>query len=227
MVGGGHGTPGPGEITLAHRGVLFLDEVSEFDRRVLETLRQPLEDRSILIARAEVSIRYPAAFTLVAAMNPCPCGHLGDELQPCTCTLHDIRRYRQRLSGPLLDRVDLFVEVPRLAVGELLDTAFAEPSAAARARVGRARETQWTTRPGILSNADLEGASLREHCRLDPEATQLLRRAIARFALSGRGHARVLRVARTIADLAGDESIRAAHVAEALQYRAAGRVREE
>ncbi|MCX6094420.1 MAG: ATP-binding protein, partial [Candidatus Bipolaricaulota bacterium] len=177
MVGGGHGTPGPGEITLAHRGVLFLDEVSEFDRRVLETLRQPLEDRSILIARAEVSIRYPAAFTLVAAMNPCPCGHLGDDLQPCTCTLHDIHRYRQRLSGPLLDRMDLFVEVPRLAMGELFEAIPAEPSAAARARVGRAREAQWKARPEVLCNADLEGASLREHCRLDSEATELLRRA--------------------------------------------------
>ncbi len=228
MVGGGHGVPGPGEITLSHRGVLFLDEMSEFDRRVLETLRQPMEDQIVTLSRAGVSVRYPAAFTLVGAMNPCPCGHLGDVSHPCMCTLQDIRRYRRHMSGPLLDRIDLFVDVPRLAPEELMDAPPGEPTAAVRARILEARERQWKRAApgGATSNARLSPQGMRAVCHLGLEASQLLRRAITRFALSGRGHARVLRVARTIADLEGSEAIAAQHLAEALRYRSASFLRD-
>ncbi len=148
MVGGGHGLPGPGEITLAHHGVLFLDELPEFDRRVLETLRQPLEDRAIQLARAGVSVRYPADFTLVGALNPCPCGHLGDHLKACTCSPHEIRRYRKRISGPFLDRIDLFVELPRLSPAELLARPAGETSSFVRGRVVEARRVQWERMKG-------------------------------------------------------------------------------
>jgi magnesium chelatase family protein len=225
MVGGGHGVPGPGEISLAHHGVLFLDELPEFDRRVLETLRQPLEDRTILLSRAGVSVRYPASFTLVAAMNPCPCGYLGDSLQPCRCTVHDIRRYRRRLSGPFLDRIDLFVEVPRLAPDELFAARTTTASLRVRSSVAEARTRQWDRfrgEPGCFSNAQLDGELLDSHCELEGEAKSLLKRAVARFGLSARAHVRILRVARTIADLEGAARLTAAHVAEAVQYRATG-----
>ena len=228
MVGGGHGVPGPGEITLAHCGVLFLDEMAEFDRRVLETLRQPLEDQAVILARAGISVRYPASFTLIAAMNPCPCGHLGDEARPCTCTLLDIRRYRRHVSGPLLDRIDLFVDVPRLTPEELMDVPTGETTAVVRARVVQARARQWerAASGGASCNARLSPEEMRTHCRLDAEGSHLLRRAIARFTLSGRGHARVLRVARTIADLEGAHGIGAGHLAEALRYRSTSSLRE-
>ncbi len=222
MVGGGHGVPGPGEISLSHHGVLFLDELPEFDRSVLETLRQPLEDRSILLSRAGVSVRYPASFTLVGAMNPCPCGYLGDSVQPCTCSINDLYRYRRRLSGPFLDRIDLFVEVPRLPVDDLFGSERTESTTRVRERVAKAREIQWErTREssGRFSNAELGPQEVRKHCRLSDEATTLLKRAVTRFGLSARGHVRVLRVSRTIADLEGDERIGAAHIAEALAYR--------
>jgi magnesium chelatase family protein len=228
MVGGGRGVPGPGEITLAHCGVLFLDELAEFDRRVLETLRQPLEDEAVVLARAGISVRYPASFTLIAAMNPCPCGHLGDEAVACMCTPTDIRRYRRHVSGPLVDRIDLFVDVPRLTSQELMDGALGETSVAVRGRVVSARARQWAraAETGVTSNARLRAAGLRAHCRLDAEGAQLLRRAIARFALSGRGHARVLRIARTIADLGGASDIGPGHIAEALRYRTASALRD-
>ncbi len=225
MVGGGHGVPGPGEISLAHHGVLFLDELPEFDRRVLESLRQPLEDRTILLSRAGVSVRYPASFTLAAAMNPCPCGYLGDSMQPCRCSLQDIRRYRRRLSGPFLDRIDLFVEVPRLSPDELLAARGGTESERVRARVTEARESQWARlrgEAGCFSNAQLDGERLDAYCELESGAKRLLKRAVTRFGLSARAHVRIVRVARTIADLEGAEKLSAEHVAEAVQYRAAG-----
>ena len=223
MVGGGHGVPGPGEISLAHHGVLFLDELPEFDRSVLETLRQPLEDRSVLLSRAGVSVRYPASFALVCAMNPCPCGFLGDILQTCTCSLRDVQRYRRRLSGPLLDRMDLFVDVPRLSPDELLTRQPSETSAEVRTRVQDAREVQWRRAEQssiVWENARLDGTELEQHCTLDSESTRLLGRAISRFALSARAHVRILRVARTIADLAQVGRIRPEHIAEAIGFRA-------
>ena len=225
MVGGGHGIPRPGEVTLAQHGVLFLDELPEFDRRVLETLRQPLEDREILISRAGVSMRYPASFTLVAAMNPCPCGFLGDTVQACSCSFQDLRRYRKRLSGPFLDRIDLFVDVPRLSVDELFDTRRNEPSATVRSRVMEARRVQWERLESVFGsfcNAQLDVDQLRASCVLKRDAEDLLKRAVVRFALSARAHARILRVARTIADLDSSERIAAQHVAEAVQFRATG-----
>jgi magnesium chelatase family protein len=225
MVGGGHGIPGPGEISLAHHGVLFLDELPEFDRRVLETLRQPLEDRSILISRAGISVRYPSAFTLVAAMNPCPCGFLGDPIQPCTCSLHDVRRYKKRLSGPFLDRMDLCVEVPRVSADDLFGSCVAEASELVLKRVSVAREVQWERMQGVADchcNAQLDGKRLDTHCVLGDDAKQLLRRAVDRFGLSARAHARIRRVARTIADLENLPEIRAQHIAEAVQLRTTG-----
>jgi magnesium chelatase family protein len=222
MVGGGRGLPGPGEITLAHHGVLFLDELPEFDRRVVETLRQPLEDRSILLSRAGASVRYPSNFTLIGAMNPCPCGHLGDHLHPCTCNPHEIRRYRKRLSGPFLDRIDLFVEVPRLTPEELLTRPQGEDSHAIRTRVEKTRRIQWERmkdKPGRFSNAELNSKEIAKYCALNQDAKGLLEMAIDRFALSARAYTRVLRVARTIADLSGAPLIRAEHLAEAIQYR--------
>jgi magnesium chelatase family protein len=223
MVGGGHGLPGPGEITLAHHGVLFLDEIPEFERHVLETLRQPLEDRSILLSRAGVSIRYPASFTMIGAMNPCPCGHLGDHTQPCTCTISEIKRYRRRLSGPFLDRVDLFVEVPRLTTEELLARPQGESSLMAQERVMRARRIQlsrFRDKKGTFTNTQLSTKAIETYCALDNEGKDLIKLAIRRLGLSARAYTRTLKVARTIADLDNSEAIRSAHLAEAIQYRA-------
>ncbi|HET8540343.1 MAG TPA: YifB family Mg chelatase-like AAA ATPase [Anaeromyxobacter sp.] len=216
---GGTSVPRPGEVSLAHRGVLFLDELPEFRRHVLEALRQPLEDCEVSLARAGRTVLYPADVMLVAAMNPCPCGHHGARARRCRCTAHELVKYRRRVSGPLLDRIDLHVDVPAVAP-ELLGTGGGTPTADVRERVVRARGRQ-AARGG--ANARLRGAPLRRACALDADGRRLLQAAVERLGLSARAHDKVLRVARTIADLEGAEAVRAAHVAEAVQYRALDR----
>lgn len=220
LIGGGT-HPQPGEVTLAHRGVLFLDEFAEFPRYVLEHLRQPLEEGSVLVSRASGSSVFPARFTLAAAMNPCPCGFFGDPTHPCTCTPGAVLRYRQRVSGPLLDRIDLHVHVAPVPPRELLrGTEAGEHSAVVRARVGEARQRQ-AARFGdaARTNATLTVAELKEHCVLPEEGTELLEQAAERLGLTARGIHRMLRLSRTVADLQGEERIGVPHLAEALQYR--------
>jgi magnesium chelatase family protein len=220
LVGGG-AIPRPGEISLAHHGVLFLDEMPEFDRRVLEVLRQPLEEGCVSIARAARTAVFPARFVLIGAMNPCPCGFSGDERRPCRCTPVQVAKYRNRLSGPLRDRIDLHVEVPAVPVGIITDATAGEPSASVRERVLSARRVQHTRYgpDGPRTNAALAGSRITGICRPDAMGRQLLRRAVDQLGLSARGHDRVLKVARTVADLSGADTIGADHVAEALQYR--------
>jgi magnesium chelatase family protein len=215
LVGGGS-QPRPGEISLAHHGVLFLDELPEFDRKVLEVLREPLETGRITISRAARQAEFPARFQLVAAMNPCPCGYLGDPGGRCRCTPDQIQRYRARISGPLLDRIDLQVEVPRLGEGEI-DGPGGEPSAAVAERVAQARARQRAERGRF--NAELGPDELNRHCALKQADRALLRQAMARFQLSARSYHRILKVARTIADLEGSLELTTAHVTEAIGYR--------
>lgn len=217
LVGGGS-TPKPGEITLAHRGVLFLDELPEFDRRVLEVLREPLESGQIVISRAARQAEFPAAFQFVAAMNPCPCGYLGDASGRCHCTAERIARYRDRLSGPLLDRIDMHLHVAPITRAVLMEAApQAECSTVVQMRVSEARQRA-VARSGDC-NAALPAAAVDRHCACHAQARQLLERAIDRLGLSARGYHRILRVARTIADLAGSADIESAHVAEAIGFR--------
>jgi magnesium chelatase family protein len=217
LIGGGT-SPRPGEVSLAHNGVLFLDEVPEFQRHVLDVLRQPLEEGAVRIARASRTVSFPARFQLVGAMNPCPCGFQSDRLHPCRCTGPQIVRYQARLSGPLRDRLDLVVEVPAVPVAHLSEAPQGEASAVVRARVAEARARQ-RARGTPHGNATLEGCRLREHARLGAAAHRLLMSAATRFGLSARAHDRVLRVARTVADLEGGGALGVAHVAEALHYR--------
>jgi magnesium chelatase family protein len=219
LVGGGT-IPRPGEISLAHHGVLFLDEMPEFSRHVLDVLRQPLEEGRITVARAARTVSFPARFVLVAAMNPCPCGYRGDPKRACRCTPQLVAKYRGRLSGPLLDRIDLIVEVQPVAVTDLTGPPSGEPSSPVRARVLMARQRQ-LSRPGKAArlNAALQGRAFERTCVLDDVGRRLLERSAERLHLSARAFHRVLKVARTIADLAGAEEIRSEHVAESLQYR--------
>jgi magnesium chelatase family protein len=227
LVGGGN-PPRPGEVSLAHTGVLFLDELGEYRRSTLEALRQPLEDAVVSLGRARISLSYPARFMLVAAMNPCPCGYYGTGQARCVCTPAQVQRYIGRVSGPLLDRIDIHIEVPSLAGARLTDERRGEHSSAIRERVLAARERQHARfhgRSPALANGDMGAAELREHCRIDASSERLLRRAVRQLGLSARAYHRVLRIARTIADLAGCEPIRSEHVELAVQYRSLDRPR--
>ncbi len=229
LVGGGVGQPSPGEVSLAHNGVLFLDELPEFRRATLDSLRQPLESGRVVVGRARMTLVFPARFMLVAAMNPCPCGYHGDPRGLCTCTHGRIESYQRRISGPLLDRIDLHVEVPALPVSDLLRASPGEPTEVVRARVVAARERQRARAPRGTRylNSRVPSGLLHERFSPDPRARALLESAITRLGLSARSYDRVLRVARTIADLEGSQEVEAVHVAEAIQFRRLDRVRLE
>jgi magnesium chelatase family protein len=233
LIGGGI-IPRPGEVSLAHNGLLFLDELPEFPRNVLEVLRQPLEDGTVTIARASMSLSFPARFMLAAAMNPCPCGYFNDKSRECMCTPPMIQRYVSKVSGPLLDRIDIHIEVPAVQYKELRGGASAEGSAEIRARVLAARERQHdrfaasaertrgnarSASRAIFANAQMTTQQIRAHCELSSDAERLLERAMQQQGLSARAHDRILKVARTVADLAGEPAITVPHIAEAIQYR--------
>ncbi len=229
LVGGGN-IPQPGEISLAHRGVLFLDEFLEFGTRVLEVMRQPMEDKVVTISRAQGSLTFNANFQLISATNPCPCGWYGDPVKPCTCAPSAVTKYQKRLSGPLLDRIDIHIEVPRVDYEKLSSDRLGEPSAVIRQRVEAARRRQRErfaaldqadgSKPyTITCNADMRIAEIRKFCKLDETGERLMRSAMAQMNLSARAYHRILKLARTIADLAGSENIQPPHLAEALQYR--------
>ncbi len=221
LIGGGSQTPRPGEVSLAHNGVLFLDELPEFKRNVLEVLRQPIEEGDVTVSRAAASITYPAAFMLVAAMNPCPCGYFGDRRHQCACTTGQIHRYRRKVSGPLLDRIDIHLEVPAVPYRELSTEHQGERSGAIRQRVLKARQLQ-IKRFGadrIYSNGRMKTRHIKKHCKLGPEAQALLDSAMQKLALSARAYTRILKLSRTIADMEGSGDILAHHIAEAIQYR--------
>jgi magnesium chelatase family protein len=225
LVGGGS-IPRPGEISLGHHGVLFLDELPEFARNVLEVLRQPLEDGRVTISRSKLSVEYPANFMLVCAMNPCPCGYSTDPAKECTCTPFMIQKYMTKVSGPLLDRIDLHIDVPAVKYRELTSKEFGEKSEAIRARVVRAREIQarrFSGRKGMYANADMQAKDIREYCRLDPDGEELLKMAITKLGLSARAYHRILKVGRTIADMSQSADIRPEHIGEAIQYRSLDR----
>jgi len=220
LIGGGQ-HPKPGQVSLAHHGVLFLDELPEFKRNVLEVLRQPMEEGQVVISRATSTVSYPADFMLIAAMNPCPCGFLGDVKRDCTCSPIQIQRYRSKISGPLLDRIDIHLEVPAVPYRELSGISKGEPSKVILQRVMKAREIQEErfSRTKIFNNAGMNSRHLKKYCLVDSESSLLLERAMDRFGLSARAHARILKIARTIADLEGNKELQAVHVGEAIQYR--------
>ncbi len=218
LVGGG-ANPKPGEVTLSHRGILFLDEFPEFPRNVLEALRQPLEDGVVTVARASGSFTFPAKFTLIAAQNPCPCGYLGDGSKPCACTPGQIFKYQKKISGPLLDRIDLHVEVPRLSYDKMSQPEAGEKSADIKLRVERTREIQTARYGRAKTNSEMSLVELKEFCRLDQAGQQLMKTAMQRYNFSGRSMHRLLKVSRTIADLDGSENIIIKHLSEAIQYR--------
>ena len=225
LIGGG-AIPKPGEVSLSHHGVLFLDELPEFHRNVLEVLRQPLEDGVVTISRAAISLQFPAQFMLVAAMNPCPCGHLTDPAKECTCSPFNVQKYLSKISGPLLDRIDIHIEVPAVKVQELSTGRNGESSTDIRERVKKARELQqqrFAEKKHIYSNAQMISRDVRTFCPLNPECLQLIEMATNRLGLSARAYDRVLKVSRTIADLDGSESITPAHLSEAIQYRSLDR----
>ena len=223
LSGGGH-VPGPGEISLAHCGVLFLDEFPEFSRQTMEVLRQPLEDGTITISRASGSFTFPCGFMLIAAMNPCPCGYFGSPTRPCICGKAGVERYLARLSGPMLDRMDLHIEVPQVPFDQLADHRPGEPSAVIAARVAAARARQHERFSGTCrSNAAMTPGQVQQFCRLDDATLGLLRAAFERLGLSARSHDRLLKISRTIADLDGSDDIRYEHMAEAIQYRSLDR----
>jgi magnesium chelatase family protein len=213
--------PRPGEVSLAHNGVLFLDELPEFKKNVLEVLRQPLEDGNVTISRAAISLTYPSSFMLVGAMNPCPCGFLGDPGKECSCTPLQVQRYRAKLSGPLLDRIDIHCDVPAVRFRELSSTRHGEPSTEIKRRVNRAREVQADRFRGksIFFNSRMGSRQIKKYCEVDGECQRLLEAAVSRLGISARAYTRILKVARTAADLEGEEKIRPPHVSEAIQYR--------
>ncbi|MGJ8678075.1 MAG: YifB family Mg chelatase-like AAA ATPase [Akkermansiaceae bacterium] len=219
---GGGANPSPGEVSLAHHGVLFLDELPEFRRQTLEVMRQPLEDGSVCISRAAGTLTFPSSFMMIAAMNPCPCGYYGDPKRECRCSPPQIEKYRQRISGPLLDRIDLHVEVPLVEYRDLASTEEGEKSSVVRARVEAARALQlerFSENKGVISNAHMPSKVMREHCRIDATASGYLEHAMNELNFSARAHDRILKVARTLADLAGADHIDATHILEAIQYR--------
>ncbi|HTA83303.1 MAG TPA: YifB family Mg chelatase-like AAA ATPase, partial [Bacteroidia bacterium] len=224
LVGGG-GFPQPGEISLAHNGVLFLDELPEFKRTVLEVMRQPLEDRVIRISRAKFTVEYPASFMLVTSMNPCPCGFYNHPQKECVCAPGTVQKYLNRISGPLLDRIDIHVEVVPVAYGELSSERVSEKSESVRERVIKAREIQAKryNGTGIYANAQISSKQLKEYCKIDDAGHKLLKTAMEKLNLSARAYDRILKVARTIADLADSENIETVHLAEAINYRSLDR----
>ncbi len=226
LVGGGN-IPHPGEISLAHRGILFLDELPEFNSRAIEVMRQPMEDKVVTISRAQGSLTFSANFQLIAAMNPCPCGYFGDQQKPCTCAPSTVTKYQKRISGPMLDRIDIHIDVPRVNYDKLSSDRLGEPSSAIRERVQKARQKQLERfsqikNAQIVCNADMRVAEVRQFCKLDDSGDNLIRAAMSQLNLSARAYHRILKLARTIADLAGSEQIQVAHLAEALQYRPKG-----